>query len=321
MDVICPPSPHPADTAALESVARRLITTASGDIDDGKWVDAARSGWEDVPAALRRTIHDFRRHSGPDGHLLLRGLPVPVDELPETPSVSGSVQLEASVPAGLLVTMACGLGEPFAFLAEKSGALVQDVVPVPGNESFQGNEGSVKLTFHNENAFHEHRPDYVLLLCLRQDHEGVAGLRTACIRSVLPYLDPVTLRALFAEEFVTSPPPSFGTAGCSTRPHPVLSGASDDPDLRVDFAATQPLTAHAASALRRLEELFELTAATVLLRPGDMAIVDNRVAVHGRTAFQPHYDGRDRWLQRTFVSVDLRRCRALRPDDGHVLVG
>jgi L-asparagine oxygenase len=42
--------------------------------------------------------------------------------------------------------------------------------------------------------------------------------------------------------------------------------------------------------------------------------------VHGRTAFTPRYDGRDRWLQRIFSLRDLRRSRDFRPDDGHVLV-
>jgi L-asparagine oxygenase len=42
--------------------------------------------------------------------------------------------------------------------------------------------------------------------------------------------------------------------------------------------------------------------------------------VHGRTGFAPRYDGKDRWLQRTFVMNDLRRSRFQRPGDGYVLV-
>ena len=57
----------------------------------------------------------------------------------------------------------------------------------------------------------------------------------------------------------------------------------------------------------------------MLLAPGDMAILDNRVTAHGRTAFQPRYDGADRWVQRTFVVADLRRSRDHRPHDGYVL--
>ncbi len=63
----------------------------------------------------------------------------------------------------------------------------------------------------------------------------------------------------------------------------------------------------------------ERLARTLRLTPGDLVIIDNRVTVHGRTAFQPRYDGADRWLQRTYVTTDLRRSRDHRPHDGHVL--
>jgi L-asparagine oxygenase len=36
-----------------------------------------------------------------------------------------------------------------------------------------------------------------------------------------------------------------------------------------------------------------------------LLIIDNRRAVHGRTAFTPRYDGRDRWLKRAYLVSDL----------------
>jgi L-asparagine oxygenase len=186
-------------------------------------------------------------------------------------------------------------------------------------EEFQGNAGSTLLTFHNENAFHEHRPDFVMLLCLRADPTGRAGLRTACVRQVLPLLSDRTLDALWAPEFITAPPPSFQLDGLRQPPGPVLLGDPSDPDIRVDLAATEPVTERAAEALRELQARFDATAATHRLVPGELAIVDNRVTVHGRTEFTPRYDGTDRWLQRTFVMTDLRRSRAMRPADGYVL--
>ncbi|MEV6602092.1 TauD/TfdA family dioxygenase [Actinoplanes sp. NPDC051346] len=249
--------------------------------------------------------------------MIVRGLPVP--ELPDTPSVAGSVQKTATVSAALLIMVAAGLGDPAAFLPEKSGSLVQDVVPVPGKEEFQGNAGSVLLEWHNENAFHPHRPDYVMLLCLRADHEKIAGLRTACARQVVPALSDAAREALFAEEFITDAPPSFDLGECTVR-HAVLTGAPEDPDIQVDLAATTGQTPRARTALEELRTAFDETALVHRLEPGELAIVDNRITVHGRTGFQPHYDGRDRWLQRTFVTNDLRRSRHQRPADGYVLM-
>lgn len=311
------------DEAVSEAVARgaeELIPVAAGRLDDPRWVSAARDGWIRLPVKLRTTITHFRRTSGPRGALLLRRLPVGEEKLAETPTAPESVQLEASVSAAVLIMTAHGLGDPAAFRAEKLGALVQDVVPVPGNEKIQGNSGSALLSFHNENAFHQHRPDFLMLLCLRADHDRVAGLRTACIRQVLPLLSQNNKEALFTKEFATSPPPSFGVSSDPTVVHAVLSGDPTDPDIRVDFAATTPQTDRAQQALSELQQAFGAIAQTTRLEPGDLAIVDNRVTVHGRTAFTPRYDGNDRWLQRTFVLADLRRSRSHRPSDGNVLV-
>jgi L-asparagine oxygenase len=250
---------------------------------------------------------------------VIHGLPVNAAALPATPSTPDSVQRAATVSAAVLMMVACGLGDPTAYLAEKSGALVQDVVPVPGKETFSGNTGSALLTFHNENAFHQHEPDYVMLLCLRADHERTAGLRTACIREVLPLLTEATRETLFAPEFITAPPPSFGTDNTTSAPQPLLFGAAEDPDMRMAQIATVPLTPRAETALAELAQAFNAAAHTVRLTPGDLAILDNRVTVHGRTAFRPRYDGADRWVQRTFVVADLRRSRDHRPHDGYVL--
>lgn len=307
------------DAQLVEEIAWKLTNRPSGRPDDPEWVAEARKSWHELPVAMRRALAEFRRDSGPQGALLLRGLPVDAMELPPTPLVNGSVQRDPSLAAAVLLMVASGLGDPGAFRPEKGGALVQDVVPVPGMEEFQGNAGSTLLTFHNENAFHGHRPDFVMLLCLRADPEGRAGLRTSCIRQVLPLLPTPTVRALWAPEFVTAPPPSFGLGDIETAPAPVLTGDPHDPDIRVDIAATSPVTERAAEALRVLQDHFDRTAATHRLQPGELAIVDNRVTVHGRTEFTPRYDGTDRWLQRTFVLTDLRRSRALRPADGYVL--
>jgi L-asparagine oxygenase len=306
------------ETAALGLVTRDLLNRAGDRVDDRAWVTHARHAWEDAPAEVRRLIREFRRYSGPDGTLVLRGLPIGVPDLPPTPMAQVSVQHTPSLTAATLLLFAAGLGDPAAFAAEKSGALVQDVVPVPGQEEVQGNVGSVELTFHTENAFHPHRPDHVMLLCLRPDHEGVAELRTSSVRRLLPLLTPGTRAALARPDYVTDAPPSFGPAAGGTA-HAVLTGDPDDPDLCFDQAATRAVTGEGRAALAELADVAHRTYTGVLLRHGDLAIVDNRVALHGRSAFTPRYDGRDRWLQRTFAFADLRRSRGHRPDDGTVL--
>jgi hypothetical protein len=47
----------------------------------------------------------------------------------------------------------------------------------------------------------------------------------------------------------------------------------------------------------------------VVLRPGDVLVVDNLRAVHGRRSFQARFDGNDRWLRRVSAVRDLRSFR------------
>ena len=216
------------------------------------------------------------------------------------------------------------LGEPLAYRAEKSGALVQDVVPVPGQENFHGNARSVPLSFHTENGFHPHPPDYVIFLCLRADHDRIARHARRRHPPALPLLTPAGRQALFAPEFITTPPPSFGPDAAASepdvKPRPVLSGAVEDPDIRMAQLVTTPLTPRAAAALTEFGRACEATARTLRLTPGDLVIIDNRV-----TVARPHRLPPPLRRSRSPAATHLPSpptCAAPRdhrPHDGHML--
>lgn len=305
------------ESAELLLQAQSLAQTPPGLLDSQEWMLTARARSCELPARLREGLRRFRSDPGADGVLRVRGLPAIGGR--RTPTEPDSVEREASTPASALVLCAMGLGEVVAYRPEKRGAVVQNVVPVPGCEKLQSNAGSEVLEMHVENAFHAYRPDFVTLSCLRADHGGNAKLKVACIRKALALISLADWEVLSSPRFQTSPPPSFGDYGENAPVHPVLAGAQDDPNLRVDFASTQPLDKRAASAIATLREALGAVCVTIPLAPGELAIVDNRVAVHGRTAFTPQYDGYDRWLQRVFVHLDPRRSRGARPAGGHVI--
>ncbi|MEJ2858667.1 MULTISPECIES: TauD/TfdA family dioxygenase [unclassified Saccharothrix] len=303
----------------VDTIARYLAGRPPRRLDSTAWLATARELSSNLPVRLRQMLRRFTWDAGLDGVLLVRNLPVEPDDLPDTPTVPGSVQRESTVPAAAQVLVGLQLGELIAFREEKSGALVQDVVPVPGMEAFQGNAGSVMLSMHVENAFHMYRPDYVGLHCLRNDHDNVAGLQVASIRNALPVLPEAVRKVLHEPRFITEPPASFGDLRSAPEPHGILGGSFDDPDIRIDFESSFPLDAEAEQAMAVLGDALRSSRRTFILEPGDLAFVDNRLALHGRTEFTPRYDGRDRWLQRIFVHRDFRRSRELRPEGGHVL--
>ena len=73
----------------------------------------------------------------------------------------------------------------------------------------------------------------------------------------------------------------------------------------------------AERALRALGDAVVEAQASVVLDTGDLLVVDNDEAVHGRSPFAPRFDGTDRWLQRTFIVTDLSPSASER--DGRVI--
>lgn len=301
----------------IEGMARDLVGAPPRAVDELTWVRDCRTGSAALPVRLRQRLREFRHDPGESGALLVRNLPGAAAR--PTPHEPGSVERISTVGAAVIGLLSMHLGAMISYRNEKSGALVQNVVPVPGYEAQQSNAGSTRLEMHVENAFHPRRPDYVGLLCVRADHERVAGLQLSCIRKALGAL-PDAIRLVLSEpRFSTQAPPSFNRLDDAAPMHAVLTGEPTDPDVQVDFHATYGHDLEAKSALEVLRDAVTAVAETLVLEPGDLALVDNRVTLHGRTLFTPRYDGNDRWLYRTFVHLDHRRSRALRALDGQVL--
>lgn len=256
-----------------------------------------------MPARLRDTLRGFARDSGRTGFLLLRGFEV--GPLPPTHTDGRPATLPGHGTAGSMMLVAELLGTMIGYADEKGGALVHDVQPLPGEETRIEGSGAVPFDFHIENVHHPLRPDFIGLLCLRQDHDGVAATRIASCREAAELLKPDTLEILRQCQFYSYYPGSFTrdlkAEPLPAGPHPVIFGPEDKPFLRFNSHNTISMTKAGRAALRELSEALEDVCHDVVLRPGDFAIIDNNVAAHGRSAFAPRYDGQDRWLRRCYA--------------------
>jgi L-asparagine oxygenase len=317
-------APPPATTVVLDNgerarVARRFDRLAAGltcrSLDDHGLLIEVEIAGRALPSRLLSHLVDFRVSGNLHGMLLIRNLPVG-GPLPPTPA-DGYLSPWSAAARSTLTQLAIMsvLGHVIAYADEKRGGLVQDVCPLPGQENRQENTGSIMLELHTEDGFHPFKPEFISLMCLRGDRERAAATVTASIRSVLSVLPRPALRALrepayrirFSTSFLGPDSPARYSA-----PLPVLSGPDDDPDLCVDFHAMEPMDAEGAMAFETLRKAMTAALVGVILEPGDMLVVDNRVAVHGRTGLMPRYDGEDRWLRRCFAVADLRPSRRLR---------
>jgi L-asparagine oxygenase len=303
---------------AAKSVQHYDPITQTEDYVEQAQIHAAR-----LSDSLSRSLLGFRRWGNPVGGLLVRR--VPVGHVPSTPDHADHATGIRLLAAAAMSVVAAKLGDQYGFRPELGGSIVQDVVPVAGAEKTQWSISSdVRLEDHVEMAFSEYRSDYVGLLCLRPDHERVAGTTLASIDRILPLLDATTQRILSEARYKTEVDESFLVGGGYRRPIwtgpiAVLVGKHERPRLRGDFALTKGLDAEAQSAFACLRDIASTATVTLLLDPGDLLFVDNHRAFHGRTSFRARADGSDRWLLRTFIVKDLGRTEHIRPNDGRIV--
>ncbi len=307
----------------LADAASRVADEHRGkqDIDDHDFLVNAEVALRRASPQLLAELVRFRVRGSRDGLMLIRGLAID-DPLPATPS-GGAYQgpwqdLAVSTATQLMIISV--LGDAICYADEKDGRLVQDICPVPGRETWQENAGSCLLELHTEDGFHPNMPHFLSLLSLRPDHERQAMTLAAGIRAVLPLLAEEHVRVLREPAFRIRLASSF--VGAETEaysaPMPVLTGSDRDPDLCVDVYATEPLNEVAQDALASLRQLMLGALVGMVLEPGDMLLVDNRKAVHGRTGFSPRYDADDRWLRRCFAVADIRTSESLLMQDSRV---
>jgi len=255
--------------------------------------------------AVHDALVDFADRPDRSGALLLRNMPV--GHLPTTPTSPTAPTVKDHVSELTLLTVARRLGQPVGYQPEHGGDLIQNIVPTPCAADRQVSTSSkVTLMFHTEAAFHPHRPRYLLLLCLRGDPSASTTLSS--IHEVIEHLPARTRDVLFQPRFRTAVDESYlhGRRNGLGAPMAVLAGDHDTPTMVFDADLMVGTDAEADAALRELSHAVAAQHTGVVLEPGDLLVVDNAVAVHGRSPFTPRFDGADRWLQRTMVVSDLR---------------
>jgi L-asparagine oxygenase len=290
--------------------------------DDHRFIDAG------LPARLKTALEAFRRSESAAG-LLIRGFPVDDRQIGPTPGhwdhqAVPKATLEPELFLGMCAT---ALGQPFAFSTLQLGRIVQDILPIRGDEERQSGHGSTALLeFHTEDGFHPARCDYLLLFGLRNQDRvptTLASIRevTLCDEDIEVLMRPAyhivpddehirQLQSRYPEHPAVSKMEDLRDSPQAVQ---VLFGERERPYLRIDlpfmrFAEDGP---EVEGALHRLMAELDRVQRSVVVDQGSLLIIDNYLAVHGRRPFPVRYDGSDRWLKRMMVSRDLRKAAPL----------
>ncbi|MGO4750204.1 guanitoxin biosynthesis L-enduracididine beta-hydroxylase GntD [Streptomyces sp. 2MCAF27] len=311
------------EAAELRAVAARFANTQPPP-DQPEFYDGDHAAEELLPAGLRGFLLSYRRTES-TAACLVHGFPVDDDRLGPTPGHWREAIGGRAARAQELWLAMCGLalGDPFGWVTLQEGRIIQNILPIRGDERRQSGYGSESLLeFHTEDGFHPNRCDYLLLFGLRNRDRVptvVSSVRDVRLsdhdRTVLAeerfHILPDTEHIRQLEASAPRHPALPRLYAMTDRPVPtaVLFGDRLNPYLRIDrpFMRVGPGDTEAATALDRLMDELWRVQREIVVGPGSLLIVDNYRAVHGRRAFTPRYDGTDRWLKKLTVSRNLRR--------------
>ncbi|MDQ0455203.1 TauD/TfdA family dioxygenase [Rhizobium paknamense] len=297
--------------------------------DENELHRIVRRACEELPLSIRRLLADYRAEVlGPA--IQISGFPVDDAVIGSTPLTTRPDPNRPIMREDIyLALIASRLGTPFSFASQQGGHLTQNIVPMKMAEFSQLGSGSKEeLVWHTEDAFSEYRPDFILLFGMRNPQK--AATTVACLP---PETEKEDMEALFSKNFVFIPDPDHAShlAHAATEAgriahakmqamlsdpsaESVLFGNLKEPYIRIDPQFMKPIDSQdkSVAAYQRLVERIERSQRDVVIDQGDLLIVDNHRAVHGRRSFQARYDGSDRWLKKINVTQDFKRLSELR---------
>ena len=275
-----------------------------------------------LPDRLEELLADFAACGSATGTMLFDGLPVaqPPSTPPDNRSHLGEGTLLARAQA--IVNHACG--QMVAYEAEGYGRLYQDMVPNRALAQSQTSLGSgVELELHTEQAFSKLRPDVLSLACLRDHPDAKTYVLPAHL--LLAHLTPFERKLLRRPLWTTGVDGSFKQDGHEfiegdvRGPLAIVGGAEDDPTIVFDQDLMSGLTDEAQAMIGRVVDVYRAQRCAVTLKPGQILLLDNVRAVHGRSPFTPNFDGADRFIIRSFAIRDLVRTRYARPGNARTI--
>jgi len=277
----------------------------------------AKEQSEKLPPRIKKALTIFAAKGSETGFLLIKGIPIQPETIPKTPEGNQHKLGETTTLAKIQAILVSSIGDMIAYEAECYGNLFQDVVPLRAMEKAQTSLGSnTELEIHTEQAFSKLKPDILSLACLRGDPNAYTHIfpvqtilnnltseEKALLREPLWYTGVDLSFKLNNNEFID---------GDLRGPMPIIRGPPNDPTLIFDQDLMTGTTEESKEMIKKIINIYYQHKLRHNLKPGEIILVDNNRAVHGRSAFKPKYDGEDRFLIRCFATFDLLKSEYAR---------
>lgn len=157
------------------------------------------------------------------------------------------------------------------------------------------------------------RESFLILSCLRPDPWNEAATPVVDIREVISLLNKENIAELRKEEYIIRKPYILDRSEAKSYSDPVaiLSGSIASPHIRCSFYddGTKAMTETGKKTLARLELLMNQQTHDMKTEAGDMLIINNRTAMHGRKAFRITSKGNNRHSLRVYIMSSLWSVR------------
>lgn len=260
-----------------------------------------------IPERIQHFLIKFAKEGTEKGFLLIKNVCFEQSEsqLPKTPDNNKSKIGESTLLARIQSMFISFIGEMIAYEAEGYGRLFQDVVPIKKMEKEQTSVGSnTELEIHTEQAFSKLRPDILSLACIRGDHQAQTYILP--VQYILEDMDEKEREILQLPLWKTGVDLSFKLnnnefiEGDIRGPLPIINGDLSDPKLIFDQDLMFGTNEESKQLIQKIIEIYYKKRVQHNLQTGEIILIDNLRAVHGRSPFYPKYDGNDRFLIRCF---------------------
>ncbi len=287
---------------------------------------------EYLSEANRRQIERFSASDGVP-YLLLKKL-IDIDHLPLTPSDDASPdeagwRKQAATMLGYL--RLCGV-QAASFQDEMGGRLFHMVMPAK-NSSKSLSRSTKALNFHTEvvNGYFEEEnpcrgapiaPNVFSLACLRNPDK----VRTTILplSEIINELSGKTILQLMKPEYCARSQSSFDRDIEIKNVQVLVPLYNGHLGIRYSYSKLAGMTDGGKRALAELREIINMfdESYSVVLEPGDVLVLNNRLCLHGRgeVGSTSNFDGLDRWLLRLYGYSDSTfALTQLRPGSSHVM--
>lgn len=301
-------------SAQMEKMAISITANPYLKSEQESFIEASRSIASLIPDDILNSICDGLNNGY--GAVLIEGLPTD-KYLPDTPLVGGSLTPDYKttfVAEAMLIMLGILTGaEPFNFRQEGWGKapLIDNIVPVEKLRVQKGAGGfENNFPFHCESAWHRKRPDYLVLLGVRED----VGAQTLIFSVEMLNDHELTRQSSEIESWFRLRSPDLylqmeqagipmGTANYSFEPP--IKYENGKIMLNINFNGTDCIHETAVEWLSKLEDFVELNSQGVVICPGNAIILNNYKTCHTRTGYKPGFNGSDRWFLRGYFKNDL----------------